>query len=340
MILKESIEKLMHRENLNEESCKKVLTEMLLPETNPLHISAFLVLLRAKGETTAELNGMLTLLKQKMVPVPTKHKVLDIVGTGGDGAHTFNISTGSAILAASCGIKVAKHGNRAVSSLTGSADVLETLGINIHLKADKISQCIDEIGIGFCFAPHFHPALRELRSVRKSLNVPTTFNLLGPLLNPANPSYILLGVFNEKLLSLMAESIRKTDTVRALIAHSAGLDEISCLGTTKILEVFAGEIKEYVMDPQQYGFPLCRLEELQGGDAKVNAQLLLEVFSKGNLKKKQAAANTLILNCAMALYLYGMHNAIPDAVRHARENLESGAALTLLKKWSEFSHDK
>lgn len=339
MLLKNPIEKLMQKKNLDSDTCQQALHAMLLPDANPVQTAAFLVLLRAKTESADELAGMITALKQKMISLPTQHKVLDIVGTGGDGANTINISTGSAILAASCGIKIVKHGNRAVSSLAGSADVLEALGVNIESTPEKISASVDEIGIGFCFSPNFHPAMKELRALRKQLNVPTTFNILGPLLNPANPAHFLLGVFDESLLGLIAAALKQTGTARSIVVHGCGIDEISCLGPAKIIEVTQDGLNESIIDPEKLGLSLCSITDLQGGNAQTNAQLLLDTFSGKRSGKHRAIADTLILNAAVALYLYGLYPSTAAAIAHAQENLYNGTALTLLKKWIEFSHE-
>jgi len=336
MILKSSIEKLMRGENLSPIACQQALDEILNPTINPLQIAAFLVLLRAKKETADELSAIIKALRDKMIVVPTSHAVLDIVGTGGDGLNTINISTGSAILAASCGIKVAKHGNRSVSSLTGSADVLEALGINIDLTSDQVSKSISETGIGFCYFPNFHPVTQALRLFRKELNVTTTFNILGPLLNPANAAHIILGVLDEALLPIMADVLIQTGSGRSVIVHGMGMDEISCAGSVKIIEVNGQEKMEYTIDPLDFGFPRCSIADLRGGDAKTNAQILLDTF-KG---KRGPIADTLILNTAVALYLYGLHPSISEALSHASDILYNGSALTLLKNWIEFSHDQ
>ncbi len=336
MMLKISIEKLMRGENLKDILCQQTLDEILDPSVNPLQIAAFLVLLRKKEETADELSAIVTALRDKMIVVPTDHTVLDIVGTGGDGMNSVNISTGSALLAASCGIKVAKHGNRSVSSQTGSADVLEALGVNIHLSPDKIGQSIDQIGIGFCYSPYFHPMTAALRSLRKELNIPTTFNLIGPLLNPAKAKHIILGVLNERLLPIMADVLNQTNHGRSVVTHSMGLDEISCVGPTKILEINGKEKREYVITPSDFDLLYCSLSDLQGGDAKMNAKILLETF-KG---KRGPVADTLILNAAVALYIYGLHSSIDEAVINASEHLYNGSVLTLLNKWIEFSYEK
>lgn len=340
MLLKNCIEKLMRQQNLEADLCQSAVHEILKEDANLPQVVAFLVALRSKTETAAELAGMLSVFKQKMIPVQTHHRVLDIVGTGGDGANTINISTGSAILAASCGIKIAKHGNRAVSSATGSADVLEALGIAIDLSPEKISASIDEIGIGFCFAPNFHPALRNLRSLRKQLNIPTTLNLLGPLLNPTSPAHVLLGVFDESLSPIIAEALKSNNSEKSMVVHGCGLDEISCVGPAKIFEISKSGVTESIIDPGKLGLAYCKIVDLQGGNATENAQLLFQTFSTKFPKKNQAIAETLILNAAVALYLYGLYPSIPAALSHSRENLYNGSAETLLKNWIEFTHDQ
>lgn len=336
MILKSCIEQLMRGENLNNSICQQVLDEMLDPAINPLQIAAFLVLLRAKQETADELSAIVNALRKKMIIVPTQHAVLDIVGTGGDGLNTVNISTGSAMLAASCGIKVAKHGNRSVSSLTGSADVLEALGINIHMSPHLISQSIDKIGIGFCYSPDFHPMTQALRDFRKKLNVPTTFNMLGPFLNPTHAPHLLLGVFNESLLPMMADVLIQTGCDRSMVVHGMGLDEISCVNATKVIEINQNQKIEYTIDSLDYGLSRCQISDLRGGDANYNAQLLLDAF-KG---KKGPIADTLILNASVALYIYGLYPSIADAVAYASHILYSGAVLKLLNSWRMFSHEQ
>lgn len=340
MILKSCIEKLMRGENLKDIACQQAIDEILNPTINPLQIAAFLVLLRAKNETTDELEAIVKTLQNKMITVSTKHTVLDIVGTGGDGMNTVNISTGSALLAAACGVKVAKHGNRSVSSLAGSADVLEALGVNIHATPEQISKCIDKIGIGFCYSPNFHPVTQALRSFRKELNVPTTFNILGPLLNPAKAEHTVLGVFDEKLIPIMADVLMQTGTKRSVVVHtrltSHGIDEISCAGPVRITEVNGNKKHEYILDPCDVGLPRCDINDLRGGDALMNAQLLLDAFNG----QKGPIADTLILNAGIALYVYGTFSSIAEAVTHARDKLNSGDVTNLLKNWIELSHEQ
>lgn len=337
MLLRHSIERLMQRENLDAATCQGVLQEMLEDDVNVLQTAAFLTLLRSKPETAEELYGFVSALKQQMQRISVPSPVLDIVGTGGDGANTVNISTGSAILAASCGVKIVKHGNRAVSSLAGSADVLEALGININLSPEKISTGIEKLGIGFCFAPQFHPALAKLRMLRKNLQIATTFNLLGPLLNPAEPQYILLGVMRENLMENMAKTLQMLGVNHGMIVFGNGLDEMSCLGPMKILEVKQHSISEKTIDPAPLGFSYCRKEDLKGGDADTNAQILLNVFKKGNNSDYRAVADTLILNAGTAIYLYGLQNSLLAGVEQARETLYRGNAYQLLQEWKIYS---
>jgi anthranilate phosphoribosyltransferase len=338
-MLKQAIEKLIRRENLSKDECLKII-EMMLQSNNTAQIAAFLVALRCKNVTAEELSGMVNAFQQRMIRVPHSHQVLDIVGTGGDGANTVNISTGSAILAASCGVKIIKHGNRAVSSACGSADVLEALGVVISQTPEKISNGLNTLGIGFCFAPNFHPALRQLSGLRRELNIPTVFNFLGPLLNPASPAHLLLGVHDASLMPLMAEYLKQNLKGKCLVVHAHGLDEISAVGVAHVLEISPAEIKEYAMDPAQFGLSYCKKEDLQGGSAQTNAQILLECFSPQKNRKNSGLDTTLILNAATALYLYGKYSSIGEAISEARENLTNGSAMKLLQNWIEFSHDQ
>ncbi|MCR9191320.1 MAG: anthranilate phosphoribosyltransferase [Gammaproteobacteria bacterium] len=333
MRLKEGIETLMSGHNIEHAACRHLLGELLNPQTPPPQIAAFLVLLRAKPETAAEIAGMVMALKEKMTPMPMTARVLDIVGTGGDGARTVNISTGSAILAASCGVQIAKHGNTAVSSQAGSADLLAALGIVIDASPDTIKRSIHDIGIGFCFAPRFHPAMRALRALRQQLNVPTTFNLLGPLLNPANPAHHVLGVYDVSILRLMAEALQYLGTQRSLVVHGHGLDELTCIGPVTMLEVTPTTCQEILFDPQEYGFPRCTVADLRGGSAATNAQILKDVFCGKRSQSLQAVANALIVNAAMAVYIYGLQPTIATAIVYAKEQLLNGAAMGVLNAW-------
>lgn len=323
----------MAKQNLSADDCQKAINHIVIEDANLLQIAAFLVLLRSKPETPTEIVGIVQALREKMNHIPVQGKLMDIVGTGGDNAGTINISTGAAILAASCGIKIAKHGNRAVSSLCGSADVLEQLGINLDLTAENIAACIRDVGIGFCYSPNFNPAMQQLRTLRRQLNVPTTFNLIGPLLNPARATHYLLGVYNEKLLEILPEVLVQLGVEHALIVHGEGLDEISCVGPVSAIEVTQEKINRFVIDPKDYGFSYCKIEDLKGGSASVNADILTEVMQG----KPGPITDTLILNCAAALWIYGMYPSIAAALPHARENLNNGTAFKLLQRWVDIT---
>lgn len=339
MRLKEGIEVLMTQKSLDKHLCKDLLFDLLDPENHPFQKVAFLVLLRSKKETAEELVGMVTALQEKMIPVSSNKKLLDIVGTGGDSAGTVNISTGSAILAAACGVAVAKHGNVAVTSRAGSADVLKALGINIDLGPEKISAGIDALGIGFCFAPNFHPILRELRSLRQQLNVPTSFNLLGPLLNPARPQHLLMGIYDPSLLMTMSETLQKLGTERSMIVHGNGIDELSCIGPVQVIEVTPDDRFAYELDPQSLGFERCTLQDLQGGTAAVNAALLRDALQGQRTKQARLLADTLIFNAAVAVYVYGLQPSVAEAIPLVRDTLLAGSAVTLLNDWVAFSND-
>ena len=334
MILKTYIEKLLRRENLTAQEAGDAI-KIILNGADKSQIAAFLMLLRAKQETADEILGILQTMRERMLPVAVNRPVLDIVGTGGDGANTINISTGAAILVASCGVTVAKHGNRAVSSICGSADVLEALGVNINMKPAKVEECIEKLGIGFCFAPNFHPAMMALKEIRHSLGIPTSFNILGPLLNPA-AEYLLVGVFKEELVTVIADVVAKLNLKKSLIFHGNGLDELSCVGSVRAIEITKGEQKSYVLDPAEYGFSRCLVSDLRGGSPEENAEILLEIF-KG---KKGAIADTLIFNAAVALYVYKKTESINHAVKIVTKSIEAGKALKLLEDFVNFSHNK
>lgn len=330
-MLKQSIDKLMKRQNLTLDESLDAFHEML-DEENSFLAAAFLTLLKAKGESVDEILGMVQGLKQTMIKVPVRQSVLDIVGTGGDGACTINISTGAAILAAAGGAHIAKHGNRAVSSRCGSADVLEELGIDLSMKPEEIADCIERVGIGFMFAPLFHPTLKSLSTVRRGLKMRTIFNLLGPLMNPAEAPYRMIGVSSEDLLDLMAEAIFRMGTVHTLLFCGNGIDELSCLGTVQGREVDSMGIKAWSLDPQDFGLPKCRLEDLKGGLAKENAQRLVKTFDGDD---SDPLSYTLALNSGVALWLMGKAQSIEDGIAISLINLKEKKAKHKLQQWKE-----
>jgi anthranilate phosphoribosyltransferase len=339
-MLKKYIEKLVAGKNLSREETMQAAVE-IFNDVNPYQTSAFLSLMRAKGETPEEILGVVDAMRSSMVKLDLNFPVLDIVGTGGDCVNTINISTGAGILAASCGVKVAKHGNRSVSSKCGSADVLESLGVNIQCSPQRTIECIKKVGFGFCFAPLFHPGLAKLKEVRKRLGIPTLFNILGPLLNPAAAEYLMIGVFNEGLADLLADTINyKLPTTnyikKALVFHSAGLDELGCISPTTVIEVTPAGKKRYILDSSDYGFKRCKVEDLRGGTPDENANILKSVFDG----KRGAVADTLIFNAAVALYVYGKAKSIQYAVGAIKERIKNGEASRTLKNLVAFTREE
>jgi anthranilate phosphoribosyltransferase len=330
-MLKHFLEQLIAGQDLSAEQCQEAL-ELMLSGADSTQIAAFLVLLQVKPVSATELYGFVLAMRSHMQVVNAGCELLDIVGTGGDGFKTVNISTAASILAAACGAKVAKHGNRSVSSACGSADLLEAYGIPIELNAHQVEASIKELGIGFCYAPLFHPALAKLRSIRNALKIPTIFNLIGPLLNPAQASYYLLGTANPGTLLLLAEVLVKLNIKHALVVHSAGLDEVSLIAPTKVIEINAKGMTSWIMDPKEYGFEYGSLEDIQGDTAQFNVERLTHVFAG----EPSALADTIILNAGVALYAANQTPTIREGVLLAREKLQSHAAEQLLEKWKSF----
>jgi anthranilate phosphoribosyltransferase len=330
-MLKQTIEKLLLQENLSAEE-SKCATHEILTNANSHQIAAFLMLMRAKGETVDELFGVIEGMRNLMVHVSINCPVLDIVGTGGDGAHTLNISTASAILAASCGVKIAKHGNRSVSSLCGSADVLDVLGVNIQATPEQIGRSIEKIGIGFMFAPKFHPALQHLKEIRKGLGTRTLFNIIAPLLNPATAQHLMLGVFNEDLLEIAASLLLRLNSSRSFVFHGCGLDELSCVGPSKVFEVGKKGIHRFILDPLEFGLKYCQVGDLKGKDAHYNAEKILEAFNG----EDSPFADTIALNAGVANYLYGKTESIMEGIHIAKTHLREKKANELLIRWREY----
>jgi len=316
---------------------------IMLSGTDEIQVGSLLTLLRARKETPAELAGMVKAMHRvcNAVNIPSSPKLLDIVGTGGDGADTINISTASVVLAAACGCIVAKAGNRAVSSATGSADVLECLGVKVDLNPDEVIQCVQECGIAFMFAPVNHPAMKFVAPIRKRLGIRTCFNILGPMTNAAKAQRAVIGVFQEPLVSLVAATLKEVAVVdHAVIIHGVGLDEISPLGTATILEIRniapngepkIYEEKQYVFDPLDVGIPRCQLIDLRGGNPQENAEEFRKVLMGGD--HRNAKRDAVILNAAFGCYVYGLVSSIEDGVILTRNVLNSGKAEKKLEEW-------
>eukprot|EP00586_Coscinodiscus_wailesii_P020414 CAMPEP_0172502752 /NCGR_PEP_ID=MMETSP1066-20121228/162576_1 /TAXON_ID=671091 /ORGANISM="Coscinodiscus wailesii, Strain CCMP2513" /LENGTH=359 /DNA_ID=CAMNT_0013278123 /DNA_START=148 /DNA_END=1227 /DNA_ORIENTATION=+ len=318
----------------------------ILRGADDVQVGSLLTLLRARGETPEEIAGMVRAMNKacKSVSLPGM-KILDIVGTGGDGADTINISTASVVLAAACGCTVSKCGNRSVSSRCGSADVLEALGVVVALEPEEVERCVKECGVAFMFAPINHPSMRFVAPVRKKLGVRTCFNILGPMTNAAGAQHTVIGVFDEGLIELIAGALKAVGRVdHAVIVHGVGLDEISPLGEATIFEIkntaASGEPKSYTQskfkfDPLSVGIPRCKVEDLRGGGPEENAEEFRKVLLGGS--HTNAKRDSIVLNAGVGCYVYGMVDSIEDGVQLARETLESGKATELLTKWIEVS---
>lgn len=332
-MIREAISKLVGGEEISGDETLQVANEIMNGEATPAQIAAFITSLRIQGEKVHNITSFAKVMREKMVRIECDDDIiLDTCGTGGDELGTFNISTASALVAAGAGIKVAKHGNKSVSSRCGSADVFEALGVNIKVSKEVSEKCLNEVGICFLFAPLYHPAMKHAIGPRREIGIRTIFNILGPLCNPALANYQLMGVFSEKLTETLAEVLRDLGTVRALVVSgSDGLDELSTTTTTSIAELNEGKIDTYFIDPTQFGIKLASLENLIGGDAQRNAQIILSILHG----ETSAFADAVVLNAAGAIYVTGKAASIADGVEVARDVISSGAALETLNAFKQ-----
>jgi len=299
-------------------------------------IAAFIVGLRMKGETADEITGAAGVMRDKAARIycDSHHNLIDTCGTGGDGSNSFNISTAAAFVAAGAGARVAKHGNRSVSSRSGSADVLEALGVNINLNAAQISACLKELGIGFLFAPALHSAMRHAAAARKQIGIRTVFNILGPLTNPARTTNQLLGVFSPNLTETMAQVLCNMGSKRAFVVHGFDpIDEISICGTTQISEIKEGKITTYTVEPENFGLKKARPEEIAGGDSACNASIIMDILNN----KKGAARDVVVLNAGFALCAANVTESPQDGIAAAQRSIENSAALSKLQKLIELT---
>jgi anthranilate phosphoribosyltransferase len=334
-MIQRALQRLLDGHDLSREEARAVMGAIMRGEATPAQIGGFLVALRAKGETADEIAGCAEAMREHVLAVhPRRDDLVDTAGTGGDGANTFNISTAAALVAAAAGSGVAKHGNRAASSATGAADVLEALGFTLELPRERIERSIDELGFGFLFAQAHHPAMRHAAPVRRELATRTVFNVLGPLTNPAGARAQLVGVYSPSIVRTIAEALVQLGARRAYVVHGAGgIDELSPAGPNLVCEVENGTVREYQLDPDELGVPRAEAAELRGGDPEHNARALREVLEGGNGGHRSA----VLLNAAGAIAASGHARNLGEGLDAARKAIDSGAAAARLEELVAFS---
>ena len=327
--IKTALHKLASRQHLTGEEMRSVMSTIMSGEATPSQVGAFLMGMRVKGETVGEIAAAVSILREKMVQVQAPSDAIDIVGTGGDGAGTLNISTASAFVVAAAGVPVAKHGNRALSSKSGAAEALQALGINIDLAPEQITTCIREAGIGFMFAPAHHPAMRHVGPARIELGTRTMFNLLGPQANPAGVRRYMLGVFDKEWVEPVAAALLANRAISAWVVHgSDGLDEITTTGPTFVASIKDGNLTSFDVTPESAGLPRANLDDLRGQDPQYNAGRLRALLEG----EHSAYRDIVLLNSAAALIVAGRTENLTDGVAIAAEQIDSGKALTVLNK--------
>ena len=333
-MIREAIDIVVSGHSLTREQATEVMQEIMEGEATPAQLGAFLTGLRLKGESTEEIAGMASVMREKALRVDTQGPLLDVVGTGGDGKNTFNISTASAFVAAACGARVAKHGNRAASSSCGAADVLEALGVKVELSPEGVAQCVEQAGMGFMFAPAFHPSMRYAGPVRREIGIRTVFNILGPLTNPARAQCMLLGVAYEQLGGLMAEALRLLDVQHALVVHGAdGMDEITLAGPSTVWEVKGGQVSTWTIEVSDTGLPSATTADLHGGTAQENADTMRRLFQG----EEGPIRNAVLLNSGAALVAADKAGDLRSGIALAAEAIDNGAALARVDALVEVS---
>jgi anthranilate phosphoribosyltransferase len=334
-MIREAIDKLVKRIDLSEADMRGSFGEIMSGSCADAQIAAFLTALRMKGETVAEITAAAGVMRDKSVRIDAGKNLVDTCGTGGSGINTFNISTAASLVAAGCGLKVAKHGNRAASSRCGSADVLEALGVKIDVAPDMVQRCIMEIGIGFMYAPLFHSAMKYASNARREIGMRTIFNILGPLSNPAGALSQVIGVCDASLTGKMARVLKGLGSKRAfVVCGSDRLDEITITGKTKVAELKDGRIREYYISPSQFGIGRASLDDIEGGDAKENAGMIMSVL-KG---ETGARRDIVLLNAAAAIVAGNKASDIKSGIKVAAQSIDSGTALNKLVSLVEMTN--
>jgi anthranilate phosphoribosyltransferase len=334
-MIREAISKVIDGADLSQEEAAAAMNEIMSGEATPAQIACFITALRIKGETVDEITGCAKVMREKVTRIESQADLLvDTCGTGGDGAHTFNISTTAALVAAGAGLHIAKHGNRSVSSRCGSADVLKALGVNIEADAATVGRCIDEVGIGFLFAPALHPAMKYAIGPRREIGIRTIFNILGPLTNPAGAKYQVLGVYAPELTETLANVLKNLGSDHVFVVHGAdGLDEITITDKTHVSQLADGQVRSFTIDPEDFGISKSDISSLVGGTAEENARMTLDIL-KGEKGPKR---DIVLLNSAAAIMAGGKAANLVEGIQLAAESIDSGKALgklELLKKAS------
>ena len=333
-MIREAIATLVSGQSLTMEEAASVMEEIMDGQVTPAQFGAFVTALRLKGETVEEIAGLARVMRAKAIPVTVDGPVVDTCGTGGDGSATFNISTAAAFVVAGAGLKVAKHGNRAMSSQCGSADVLEALGVKLELTAEQVQRCLETVGIGFMFAPAFHPAMKYAAAPRREIGIRTVFNILGPLTNPAGARAQVLGVADGSLVEKLARVLESLGCQHALVVHGEdGLDEITLTGETQVCELKDGAIKSYTISPEDFGLSRAGLDDLRGGTASENAAQLRKILAGASGPQR----DIVLMNAAAALVAGDRVETLEQGVALAGEAIDSGKALEKLDQLVELS---
>lgn len=335
-MIKEAIANVIEKQNLTYDEGKQVMTEIMDGTATQSQMASFLTALRMKGETIEEITAFASVMREKATKITSDKTVMDIVGTGGDGVGTFNISTTSSFVAAAGGVMVAKHGNRSASSKSGAADVLESLGANIAIGSEQSTKLLNDIGICFMFAPTYHSSMKYAAPVRKEIAVRTIFNILGPLSNPAAAELQIMGVFDKKLVEPLAQVLSNLGVKRGMAIYGDGLDEATVTGKTTVCEINNGTLTNYEIDPQELGLGIYSLDEIKGGTPAENAQITLDILSG---KEKSAKLDIVILNSALALYCADKGETIKECVSIAKQLIEDGSAIAKLNQFITQSNE-
>jgi anthranilate phosphoribosyltransferase len=334
--MKHLLEQLLQGKSLSEKQARELMRQLAAGQVEPAQAGALLAALRAKGETAEEVRGFAMAMRELAVKprITSGGPCVDTVGTGGDGSGSLNLSTGAGLLAAAAGARVVKHGNRSVSSLCGSADVLEALGLTLPLDENRAGDCLEKTGFTFLFAPYYHPAMKAVVPVRAAMGVRTVFNILGPLTNPAQPEYYLIGAYSPQVARLMADALAGMPIKRAFVVHGEpGWDEATPVGKFLLFDVRPGKVEEHEKDPMDHGVPRCTPEDLRGGDATVNARALRAALAG---KQQGAPRDALVLGAALVLELVGIAGNLDDALVQAAAAIDDGRAGRLLEQLAEF----